>query len=250
MSSKKSALQASKVEDRGASEGSARGFSARKRLIAAAYEVMSVKGLEGSTIAEIIAEAGVGVGSFYNHFSSKEELARAVFSSRANEFGAALEQIVRRAPNAAVATCYAYRRLIEESERDKVWASFIVQLEPTMQMLDDMLRKYARVGLNIGIQEGILKIYNVEASITAIHAMEVAMVKSMLDGDITHKEAHQSAVFALKMFGVADDEAWRLSNLSMAALRRELKITTRDNHLHNPDGERPAKGQLGRSPTR
>lgn len=55
---------------------SARGLTARRKLIAAAYDVMSKKGLEGSTIAEIIAEAGVGVGSFYNHFTSKEELAQ------------------------------------------------------------------------------------------------------------------------------------------------------------------------------
>jgi len=219
--------------NRGSPEG---GLTARRKLIAAAYEVMSRKGLEGSTIAEIIAEAGVGVGSFYNHFTSKEELAQAVFSNRANEFGAALEQVVKRAPNAAAATCYAYRRLIEEAERDKVWASFIVQLEPTMQMLDNMLRKYARVGLGIGVQEGILRVYNIEAGITAIHAMEVAFVKSMLAGDISHKQAHQSAVFALKMFGVPDDEAWRLANLSMASLRRELKMSARDRLDGHHDG--------------
>ena len=103
-----------------------------------------------------------------------------------------------------------------------------------MQMLDNMLRKYARVGLGIGVEEGLLHIYNIEAGITAIHALEVAIVKSMLQGHISHKEAHQSAVFALKMFGVPEDEAWRLANLSMAALRRELKMSSRD---------RPAEGQ-------
>ena len=194
MAAKKTRRVASDEENPGKRGVSQRGLTARRKLIAAAYEVMSQKGLEGSTIAEIIAEAGVGVGSFYNHFTSKEELAQAVFSNRANEFGAALEQVVRRAPNAAAATCYAYRRLIEESERDKVWASFIVQLEPTMQMLDNMLRKYARVGLGIGVEEGLLHIYNIEAGITAIHALEVAIVKSMLQGHISHKEAHQSAV--------------------------------------------------------
>lgn len=217
------------------------GSTVRRKLIEAAYEVMSRKGLEGSTIAEIIAEAGVGVGSFYNHFASKEELAQAVFSNRANEFGAALEQVVRRAPNAATATCYAYRRLIEEAERDKVWASFIVQLEPTMQMLDTMLRKYARVGLGIGVADGILEIYNIEAGITAIHAMEVAIVKSMLEGTITQKQAHQSAVFALKMYGVEHAEAWRLANLSMAALRRELKLSARE-RLARAKGKAAKKG--------
>lgn len=199
----------------------------RRKLIDAAYALMSRKGIEGSTIAEIITEAGVGVGSFYNHFTSKEELAQAVFSTRVNEYGATLEQVVRRAPHAPVATCFAYRRLIEEAERDKVWASFIVHLEPSMQMLDGMLRKYARVGLGIGVEDGTLQIYNVEVGITAIHAMMVAVVKSMLAGEITHHEAHRSSVFALRMFGVPEKEAWRLANLSMPALRRELNIASR-----------------------
>lgn len=199
--------------------------TARKKLIAAAYDVMARVGLEGSTITAIVEQAGVGAGSFYNHFTSKEDLARAVFASKVDEFGATLEHVVVRSTDAAVATCFAYRRLIEEAERDKLWAAFIVQLEPSMQMLDRLLRRYARVAIQLFVDRKQLTIHNVEVGITAIHAMEIAMVKAMLDGSVTHKEAHGSVVFALRMFGVPDDEATRLSLLSMTALRRELKAS-------------------------
>ncbi|MDB5714140.1 MAG: hypothetical protein JWO15_1537 [Sphingomonadales bacterium] len=199
--------------------------TARKKLIAAAYKVMGGVGLEGSTVTAIIEQAGVGAGSFYNHFTSKEDLARAVFASKVDEFGATLEHVVVQSSDAAVATCFAYRRLIEEAERDKLWAAFIVQLEPSMQMLDRLLRKYARPALQLFVDRKQLKIHNVEVGITAIHAMEIAMVKAMLDGTVTPKEAHGSVVFALRMFGVPDDEATRLSRLSMTALRRELRAS-------------------------
>lgn len=53
-----------------------RRLTARRKLIVAAYDVMSRNGLDGSTLAEIIEEAGVGVGSFYRYFASKEDLAK------------------------------------------------------------------------------------------------------------------------------------------------------------------------------
>ena len=184
---------------------------------------MSRNGFEGSSIAEIIDLAGVGVGSFYNHFASKEDLAKAIFAERAEAFGAALEQVALTATDTAAVTCYAFRRLIEEVESDKVWASFLVQLEPSMQMLDGLLREHARSAIGFGVETGRLKVRNIEAGITAIHAVMIAVTKAMLDGVLSAEEAHRSSLFGLRMFGVPEGEAVRLSNLSMSALRQELK---------------------------
>ncbi len=206
------------------SAGGGRKITARKKLIASAYDIMSRSGLEGSTIADIIERAGVGVGSFYNHFSSKEELARAVFAERAAQLGAVLERVGAASENAAAATCFAYRRMIEEVESDKVWAAFIVQLEPSMQMLDGLLRPHARVGIRSGIERSLLKLDNVEVGITAIHALMVAVARSMISGDLSPQEAHRSSLLALRMFGVDENEAQRLSQLPMTALRHELNL--------------------------
>ncbi len=196
--------------------------TARVKLIAAAYDVMSRNGLAGSSLAEIIETAGVGVGSFYNNFASKEDLAKAVFAERAEAFGTELEGVALRATNIAAATCYAYRRMIEEVVSDKVWASFIVQLEPSMQMLDGLLRDHARSGLGVGVGNGRLRIDDIETAITAVHALMIAFAKSVLDGGTTPAAAHHASLYVLRMFSVPEDEAVRLSRLPMAALRREL----------------------------
>lgn len=201
--------------------------SARLKLVAAGYDVMSRNGFEGSSIAEIIDLAGVGVGSFYNHFASKEDLAKAIFAERAEAFGAALEQVALTAADTAAATCYAFRRLIEEVESDKVWASFLVQLEPSMQMLDGLLRHHARSAIGYGVETGRLKVDNIEAGITAIHAVMIATAKAMLDGTLSPAEAHRSSLFGLRMFGVPEDEAQRLSRLTMRQLRDELQHNAR-----------------------
>lgn len=196
--------------------------TARDKLIAAGYDVMSRNGLENSTIVEIIEEAGVGVGSFYNHFETKEDLAKAIFADRAEAFGAMLERTALGSTNIAAATCYAFRQLIEKVESDKMWAAFIVQLEPSMQMMDGLLRDHARTAITFGVDGGMLRIDNIEAGITAIHAVMFAIAKSMLTGALSSQEAHRASLFALRMFGVDEDEAVRLSRMPMASLRREL----------------------------
>lgn len=183
---------------------------------------MSRNGFEGSSIGEIIEQAAVGVGSFYNHFATKEDLAKAIFAERADAFGAHLEQMALETADTAVATCYAFRRLIEEVESDKVWASFMVQLEPSMQMIDGLLRPHARVAIGYGVQSGRLKVENIEAGITAIHAVMIACAKAVLDGQLSSQEAHRASIFGLRMFGVPEDTAARLSQLSMDDLRAEL----------------------------
>jgi AcrR family transcriptional regulator len=48
------------------------GLETRSRILSATRDLLARGGLEGVTLKRITAEAGVGVGSFYNLFDSKE----------------------------------------------------------------------------------------------------------------------------------------------------------------------------------
>ncbi len=196
--------------------------SVRQRLLDAAYAAMSAKGFETSRIADIIEAANVGVGSFYNHFSGKEDLARAVFLHQVEEYGQELEKVARESPDIAAATCFVYRRLLERAEEDQAWAAFILQLEPLFRMFDRLMRPHARAGLQIGIDDGTFRIEDLEAGISAIHAMMLAVTQAMLAGDLSRPRAHRSAHLALRMLGLDDTRASELSRMPMAALRRAV----------------------------
>ncbi len=58
-----------------------RGEKTRRRIVGHAILIMYEKGYARTTIDDIIAAAGVTKGSFYFHFSSKEELGYAVIES-------------------------------------------------------------------------------------------------------------------------------------------------------------------------
>lgn len=69
----------------------------RERLLHAGCEGFSRVGLAKITIAELAREAGIGKGSFYQFFDSKEELFLAVQEQQEDAFKAALERELDRA---------------------------------------------------------------------------------------------------------------------------------------------------------
>ncbi len=198
--------------------------TARRRLIEAGYHVLSSRGFETSSIAGIIEEAGVGVGSFYNHFSSKEDLAAEIFALRVEDLGADLEWVALNSPNMAAATCYAFRRLIDQVENDPVWAAFVLQLEPKLQLLDKVLRPHARKALSFGMANGSLEIGDLEVAITSIHAVMFAVARALLERKIDGSQAHAASRLALRMFGLESVEAHRLSKMTMPELMDALAL--------------------------
>lgn len=58
--------------------GARRKSETRRRLLAAARVIFAREGLENATIAQITREADVGFGTFYLHFTTKEDAYRAV----------------------------------------------------------------------------------------------------------------------------------------------------------------------------
>jgi AcrR family transcriptional regulator len=66
----------------------------RQRILAAAAEVFNERGLEVS-LDEIARHAGVGVGTVYRRFSTKEELVEALFMARLGSVAAIADQALK-----------------------------------------------------------------------------------------------------------------------------------------------------------
>jgi AcrR family transcriptional regulator len=58
----------------------------------AAERVFGTKGFGATKMADVAAEAGVGVGTLYNYFASKEEIFEEIFAGRSDEFHALIER--------------------------------------------------------------------------------------------------------------------------------------------------------------
>ena len=70
-----------------------RSSGAKAKVERAAIELFAAKGVDGVSIGEIAAAAGVSQGALYRHYPSKEELARALFQAAYLRSGAELDAI-------------------------------------------------------------------------------------------------------------------------------------------------------------
>ena len=69
--------------------------SRKSDILAATIRLVAQKGVNGSTIRQIAAEAGVTEGAVYRHFDSKADLCHTAYCSIVEEMAAEKEQILK-----------------------------------------------------------------------------------------------------------------------------------------------------------
>jgi len=129
----------------------------RTQLVAAGKQVMSDRGVEGTTIAEVAAHANVSPGTFYNYFADVPALLDAVVDDVLAGFDTVLAEMATAAgPRASMPERFArgVDALLRQAEADPVWAWCMVRFEATVAKMRDAL--YDRVAANIraGIRSG------------------------------------------------------------------------------------------------
>jgi AcrR family transcriptional regulator len=74
---------------------------ARDRVLGAAVDLFAKQGYDRTSVAQVIARAGVAKGGFYHHFASKDDLLYEVYGDLITRQLAAMERILaRKAPPA------------------------------------------------------------------------------------------------------------------------------------------------------
>ncbi len=68
----------------------------RARVLDAAVELFARQGYDGTSVAQVVAQAGVAKGGFYHHFASKEDLLYEVYGDLITRQLAAMDEILAR----------------------------------------------------------------------------------------------------------------------------------------------------------
>jgi AcrR family transcriptional regulator len=97
---------------------------------------MAEKGMEGVAINEITEAADVGFGSFYNHFESKEAIYAALLDGVFEEFGDALDRLVRDLADPAEVISVCVRHTLLRAGREPFWGQFLLREGFSAKVLD------------------------------------------------------------------------------------------------------------------
>jgi AcrR family transcriptional regulator len=135
--------------------GSRRRQRTRARLIDAARRIIAERGgIEAVPIAEITAAADVAIGSFYNHFPSRDALFEAVVSETLEAHGRTLDGLAAEIGDVAEFCAAALRFTMRMVEADPVWGGFMVQMGTYLPELGLILGRRLVDTLQRGIESG------------------------------------------------------------------------------------------------
>ena len=205
---------------------SARGSYVRKRektrgrLLEAAKRVMAGKGVEGTTIAEIAAAADVAPGTFYNYFTTREEILDAVAESLVEEFRRVMSAILRTVDDPAERIAIAIRLFLDRVREDALWGWFMARYGPSLPILRDQTREIIRERIVAdGLKKKRFRLPSTRAIGDLIAGTVTTAVRSILEGRLPADSAPEVAELLLRALGVPFDEAHWIAMKPIPSLR-------------------------------
>ncbi|WP_420466908.1 TetR/AcrR family transcriptional regulator [Panacagrimonas sp.] len=135
----------------------------RDRLVDAAFRLMAERGMAGVAINEITEAADVGFGSFYNHFESKEAIYDALIDRVFNDFGDALDRLVKDVADPAEMIAYCIRHALLRARREPLWGQFLLR------------ESYSSLAMTKGLGQRLLRDIGRGVAAKRFHAPDVFM---------------------------------------------------------------------------
>lgn len=193
----------------------------RAKLINAALTVMAKKGLDATTINEITEEADVGFGSFYNHFSSKNEIAAIAFEQHAGELGAVNDLIGETESDPALAVAYIQRLFLSKAVNDPVWGWFVLHVSNGMPEMSRVFTSRGIRDITHGVTQGRFTTKCPETAMRIILAALLATMHAILEKEVKPSAVNETIECLLVMLGVPAEEAASLSRKRLPAYATE-----------------------------
>jgi AcrR family transcriptional regulator len=189
----------------------------RRKLVDAALRIVAKKGLDATTINEITEEADVGFGSFYNHFTSKNEIATIAFEQRANELGEINDLIGERESDPALAVAYIQRLFLTKAVNDPVWGWFVLHAANGLPEMSRVFMTRGKRDIERGISQDRFSTSCAETAMRIILASLLATMRAILEKDVPHSAVSETIECLLTMLGVPKTEALVLSRKKLPA---------------------------------
>jgi AcrR family transcriptional regulator len=188
----------------------------RARLLESALLVFAHKGPH-AVIEDVIAQAGMARGSFYNYFRTNEELLDAVAGEINDELLRVIDPVVRGYPDPAERIACGARLVLHTVERFPLIGTFMARL-PFPTANDSLLALgFLERDVGLGIAAGRFRGVSLRVAATVVLGVMLgaAYATARAPMDAGFLDGNVRAV--LRALGLTDEEAARLTGLPLPA---------------------------------
>lgn len=207
-----------RAADAGATRADRRRERTRRRLLEAGRVLIAERGVAGLRIQEITERADVALGSFYNHFPTKDDLVEAVVGESMATLAAAT--IEKAAPDAdpAEIVVTASLAIIRLAVVEPGFARLVSNLSRADLVFATSMYPFAREVLERGVARGRFRVADMEVALTAIVGGAFALIREILEGRHEPGAEQAFAQFVLASLGICWDEAVSITAAQVAAV--------------------------------
>ena len=200
----------------------------RAALVDAARRIMSQKGIDAATMADIAELADVGAGTVYNYFKSKEDLAVAVLEDLMLDLAHQIEQVTNTFDDPGQVYAFGVRTVMDTATGDLRWRQLLNRSEVMANAMFRQMGPFAIRDLETATRAGRFKVD--DAVLTwkmATHAM-VGVALSVTNGDLAASVIDECVVRLLCMTGIGRADAVDLAHRDRPALSGETAAVRQD----------------------
>ena len=187
--------------------GARRRARTRAQLLGGARTLFARQGVEATTIQQITEEADIGFGSFYNHFSSKDEIIEVVLGESLAAHGQLIDEITRALEDPAEVFSAAHRYFVNQAESDPELGWLIVRLEDSHRIMMRALGAQARRDIAAGIASGRFNVSDPEVAFLDTSGALLLVMRAVLDHEVGAGADSHHAENVLRVLGLTPQDA-------------------------------------------
>jgi AcrR family transcriptional regulator len=186
----------------------------RERLLASAAQIIANHGAEGLRLRDVADGADVAVGSFYQHFESKDELIGEVVTATVKRLATGVIAASARLDDPAESAARSHRWFIGLATHEPELARVIVNLESADARLASAIQSDARHALQRGIDSGRFPPMDIDSTVTFTVGATIAVMRGVLDGRLDPSAVGASVIAFLGALGIDRAEAIEIAERS------------------------------------
>lgn len=180
---------------------------------------MAERGINGTSVSEIAAEAELANGTFYLYFRDKAEIVAAVCQAVTLAMHNEMSSVRLSLDDGAVRVAFGTQQFIEIAATEPTWGRLLISAFTEFEAIKDDISRYLRLDVALGIEQGRFTEPLDEFVVDALLAVLREGVISRLNGTEVDVGS-RTAEYHLRILGMSAAEARSIRLIADKAAER------------------------------
>jgi AcrR family transcriptional regulator len=195
-------MQAAMKAHSGADRRTRKREKSRVAILDAAAQVMSEKGIDEATMAEISELADVALGTLYNHFDSKEDLAIAVVDAEIEQVARLIEERTADFADPAMVFAFGVRTVIEHATTNDRWRQLLDSPEVIARSFFSGFGPYAIRDVGLAVDAGRFHVVDLDLAWWLAAWAIIGFSSAVYSGEVDPDASQDTVVAILGIVGM------------------------------------------------